>query len=122
MPVAQVNLVVLSGAGDDPAGQYGLASLTAAMLTEGAGSRSSLEIADDVCIYSTCSLEAEENDQVVDEVLHSRPDFERDDAARYVPPGAAMWVRDGVLRLTPESGADGFTAFALSPFASDFAG
>ena len=46
VPVAQVNLVVLSGAGDDPAGQYGLTSLTAAMLTEGAGSRSSLEIAD----------------------------------------------------------------------------
>ncbi len=46
VPVAQVNLVVLSGAGDDPAGKYGLASLTAAMLTEGAGSRTSLEIAD----------------------------------------------------------------------------
>src|SRR5688572_23488030 len=46
VPVAQVNLVVLSGAGDDPAGKYGLASLTAAMLAEGAGSRSSLEIAD----------------------------------------------------------------------------
>jgi predicted Zn-dependent peptidase len=46
VPVVQVNLVVLSGTGDDPAGKYGLASLTAAMLTEGAGSRSSLEIAD----------------------------------------------------------------------------
>jgi zinc protease len=46
VPVAQINLVVLSGAGDDPAGKYGIASLTAAMLTEGAGSRSSLEIAD----------------------------------------------------------------------------
>ena len=46
VPVAQVNLVVLSGAGDDPAGRYGLTSLTVAMLTEGAGSRSSLEIAD----------------------------------------------------------------------------
>jgi zinc protease len=46
VPVAQVNLVVLSGSGDDPAGKYGLAALTAATLTEGAGSRSSLEIAD----------------------------------------------------------------------------
>ena len=46
VPVAQVNLVVLSGAGDDPTDKYGLASLTAAMLTEGAGSRTSLEIAD----------------------------------------------------------------------------
>jgi zinc protease len=46
VPVAQVNLLVLSGTGDDPAGKFGIASLTAAMLAEGAGSRSSLEIAD----------------------------------------------------------------------------
>ena len=36
----------MSGSADDPAGKYGVASLTAAMLTEGAGSRTSLEIAD----------------------------------------------------------------------------
>ena len=48
MPVAQVNLVVLSGTADDPPGKYGVASLTAAMLEEGAGSRSALEIADAV--------------------------------------------------------------------------
>ena len=46
VPVAQINLVVLGGSADDPAGKYGVASLTAAMLEEGAGSRSSLEIAD----------------------------------------------------------------------------
>ena len=46
VPVAQVNLVVLSGTGDDPVGKFGIASLTAAMLAEGAGSRSSLELAD----------------------------------------------------------------------------
>lgn len=48
VPVAQVNLVVQSGTADDPSGKYGIASLTTAMLTEGAGSRSSLEIADAV--------------------------------------------------------------------------
>jgi predicted Zn-dependent peptidase len=46
VPVVQVNLLVLSGTGDDPAGRFGIASLTAAMLTEGAGPRSSLELAD----------------------------------------------------------------------------
>jgi predicted Zn-dependent peptidase len=46
VPVVQVNLVVMSGAADDPPGKYGAANLTAAMLTEGAASRSSLEIAD----------------------------------------------------------------------------
>ncbi|MFN7916203.1 MAG: pitrilysin family protein [Vicinamibacterales bacterium] len=48
VPIAQVNLVVLSGSADDPAGKFGVASLTAAMLMEGAGSRSSLELADAV--------------------------------------------------------------------------
>src|SRR5262249_59326230 len=46
VPVAQVNLVVLSGTANDPPGKYGVASFAAAMLEEGAGSRSALEIAD----------------------------------------------------------------------------
>ncbi|HKR63547.1 MAG TPA: transcription antitermination factor NusB [Thermoanaerobaculia bacterium] len=57
-------------------------------------------------VYSTCSLEPEENDAIV-------ADSERVDITPFVPEGAKAWVRDGVLRLTPESGADGFTAFVL---------
>jgi 16S rRNA (cytosine967-C5)-methyltransferase len=57
-------------------------------------------------VYSTCSLEPEENDAVV-------AGFEREDITPWVPPGAARWVEEGVLRLTPESGSDGFTAFVL---------
>jgi zinc protease len=48
VPVSQVNLVVLSGTASDPPGKYGVANLTAAMLEEGAGSRSALELADAV--------------------------------------------------------------------------
>src|SRR5580765_6144383 len=48
VPVAQVNLIVMAGTADDPAGKYGIASLTTAMLTEGAGSRDALQIADAV--------------------------------------------------------------------------
>jgi zinc protease len=48
VPLAQVTLLLKSGSSDDPAGKFGLASLTAAMLDEGAGSRSALEIADEV--------------------------------------------------------------------------
>jgi zinc protease len=48
VPIVQVNVVVRAGAGDDPAGKFGTASLTAAMLDEGSGSRSALEIADAV--------------------------------------------------------------------------
>ena len=48
VPLVQVNMLVKAGADDDPAGKFGLASLTAAMLDEGAGSRNSLQIADEV--------------------------------------------------------------------------
>jgi zinc protease len=48
VPIVQINMVVRAGAGDDPAGKFGTASLTAAMLDEGAGSRSALAIADAV--------------------------------------------------------------------------
>jgi predicted Zn-dependent peptidase len=48
VPVAQVNLVVLSGSANDPGGKFGIASMTAAMLAQGAGSRSALDIADAV--------------------------------------------------------------------------
>ena len=61
-------------------------------------------------VYSTCSLEREENDGVIDGVAKS---FERIDAAQFVNAGVVRWVERGVLRLTPESGTDGFTAFVL---------
>jgi 16S rRNA (cytosine967-C5)-methyltransferase len=65
-----------------------------------------MELAGETVIYSTCSLEPEENDAVV-------AGYERIDIARFAPPGTRPWIEDGVLRLTPDSGADGFTAFAL---------
>ena len=46
VPVASVSLVVKSGATVDPPGKYGVASLTAAMLDEGAGTRDALALAD----------------------------------------------------------------------------
>jgi predicted Zn-dependent peptidase len=46
LPLVQINLMVQAGATDDPQGKFGLASFTAAMLDEGAGRRSALEIAD----------------------------------------------------------------------------
>ena len=45
-PVVDVTLIVKAGAADDPAGKYGLASFTAAMLDEGAGTRDALALAD----------------------------------------------------------------------------
>lgn len=74
---------------------------------------SALDAASEAVVYSTCSLEREECDDVVNAVLASRDDFEIADAAPFVPSGAKEWVENRVLRLTPESGADGFTAFVL---------
>jgi len=67
---------------------------------------SAMTLAKKYVVYSTCSLEAEENDAVVE-------GQQRVDLTPFVPEGANRWVQDGVLRLTPESGADGFTAFVL---------
>lgn len=48
VPVVHVTLAVKSGSGADPRGKYGIASLTAEMLDEGAGQRNALQIADAV--------------------------------------------------------------------------
>ena len=67
---------------------------------------SAMELAEKYVVYSTCSLEPEENDRVVE-------GYGRVDIGPFVPSGARAWVEEGVLRLTPDSGADGFTAFVL---------
>jgi len=72
--------------------------------------RAALSLAHDFVIYSTCSLEPEENGDVV---ATAGEEWERADIAPFAPEGARGWVEDGVLRLTPDSGADGFTAFVL---------
>jgi zinc protease len=48
VPLVQVNLLLKAGANDDPQGKFGAASLTAAMLDEGAGTRTALQLADDI--------------------------------------------------------------------------
>jgi len=48
VPTVHLELVVRAGVAADPAGKFGLATLTCAMLDEGAGSRSSLEISDQI--------------------------------------------------------------------------
>jgi predicted Zn-dependent peptidase len=48
VPLAQVNVILRGGSSLDRTGRYGMASLVAAMLDEGAGSRAALELADAV--------------------------------------------------------------------------
>jgi 16S rRNA (cytosine967-C5)-methyltransferase len=74
---------------------------------------SALDLAAETVVYSTCSLEPEENDDVVSSVLPDRTDFVRGDVAQLVNHEVRAWVDNGVLRLTPEAGTDGFTAHVL---------
>jgi 16S rRNA (cytosine967-C5)-methyltransferase len=67
---------------------------------------SAMSLASEYVVYSTCSLEPEENDLIVEP-------YERIDIAPFVPEGARGWVENGALQLTPESGADGFVAHCL---------
>jgi 16S rRNA (cytosine967-C5)-methyltransferase len=64
---------------------------------------SALSLTKKYLVYSTCSLEREENDDVV-----------AASGARVVAIAGRPWVENGVLRLTPESDADGFTAHLLA--------
>lgn len=48
VPLVQINLVVKVGASMDPDSRPGLASMTAAMLDEGAGGRSALELSEEI--------------------------------------------------------------------------
>ncbi|HXI12225.1 MAG TPA: transcription antitermination factor NusB [Thermoanaerobaculia bacterium] len=74
--------------------------------------RSVLTVAPE-CIYSTCSLEEEENDAVVAAIVAESDDLECFDLASRAGSEVARWIENGVLRLTPEAGTDGFTAHGI---------
>jgi predicted Zn-dependent peptidase len=48
LPLVQMSLLVRTGTAADPPGRFGIASLTSALLSEGAGARSAAELADEL--------------------------------------------------------------------------
>ncbi|HTO95373.1 MAG TPA: pitrilysin family protein [Bacteroidota bacterium] len=70
VPLVQVNLLIRGGALLDPPGKVGLASLTAAMLTEGAGARNSLQFADAVD-YLGADISASSGFSIMGIALHT---------------------------------------------------
>ena len=70
---------------------------------------------DGTLVYVTCSLEREENEDVVDALLGERPDFHRvvPDAAGLPAPLAAAVSAAGFVRILPGATNDGFSAAVL---------
>lgn len=64
-------------------------------------------------VYATCSLEPEENHEVVTTFLSSHPDFFLDDCTPWLPPRARGLVVDGCLQPLPDTAIDGFFAARL---------
>jgi 16S rRNA (cytosine967-C5)-methyltransferase len=62
-------------------------------------------------LYSTCSLEEEENERVVERVIGRVPELERSPIA--APPSLEAFVEGDRLRLFPGAETDGFTAHLL---------
>lgn len=72
-----------------------------------------LELSGRFVLYVTCSLEPEENDRVVEAIAADRKEVVVRDLTPFTPLPLRRWLDRGVLRLTPESGSDGFTATLL---------
>jgi 16S rRNA (cytosine967-C5)-methyltransferase len=73
---------------------------------------SALALAGEFVVYSTCSLEREENDDVIRAVVEGSP-FAVVSVEQFAPATVAPWVDEKILRLTPDAGTDGFTVFVL---------
>ncbi len=61
-------------------------------------------------VYATCSLEPEENEEVVTAFLRERLDFQLTDCTQHLPDAARRFVVNGCFAPRPEASIDGFFA------------
>ncbi|NOQ45618.1 MAG: 16S rRNA (cytosine(967)-C(5))-methyltransferase RsmB [Desulfobulbaceae bacterium] len=67
-----------------------------------------------ILVYATCSLEPEENEQVIKSFLKSYPEFSISNSRDFLPEQATCLVdRSGFFHPTPADGLDGFFAARL---------
>jgi 16S rRNA (cytosine967-C5)-methyltransferase len=67
-----------------------------------------------VLVYATCSIEAEENEEVVEGFLQQHKGFRIDDCSRYLPASCGPLIRGGCLAPLPHNGIDGFFGARLT--------
>jgi 16S rRNA (cytosine967-C5)-methyltransferase len=74
----------------------------------------SLLAQDGILVYATCSIEAEENEQVVERFLAQHTDFEQTDCAVMLPAACEPIIRNGFLAPLPDQEIDGFFSARLT--------
>ena len=82
--------------------QFDLLSCAAALLMPGG-----------VLVYATCSLEPEEDQQLIARFLDQEPHFTLTDCTTFLPEPARIFVKDGCFCPRPDQTIDGFFAARL---------
>jgi len=72
-----------------------------------------LVAADGILVYATCSLEPEENRQVIDRFLDNHPEFRLVDPREFLPENAENLIEDLCFCPRPSASIDGFFAARL---------
>lgn len=66
-----------------------------------------------ILVYATCSLESEENEQVIKEFLKRHQNFSSTDCSGHLPESAGIFIKDGFFCPHPTGSIDGFFAARL---------
>jgi len=67
-----------------------------------------------VLVYATCSIEAEENELLVERFLSEHKDFQQRDCSHFLPADCRPLIKNGSLAPLPEREIDGFFSARLT--------